>query len=276
MKDENVPMDVTHVIVEESVTVIKKKAFYNCQHLVSVMMDNSAVRRIEENSFSWCKSLKVMKLSKTLEFIGICAFSFCKSLEAVFLPMTLASIEASAFMVSSLRLLVLPDSINLNKVDRGIINGASIYHIAKTAGVQYEIRAGDTIGYTNESNRGVNDWLIHHMDESPLHKVCYDPSVTTEKIATFLNRNGSRYTLQKDASYSMCPLHILTMNPHAPIDAIAALLDSNLEAVLSLDNKEKTPLDYARDYNVSGLVALIKGLCIYKNASALPVEEKPL
>ena len=62
----------------------------------------------------------------------------------------------------------------------------------------------------------------------------------------------------------MTPLHILTTNPHSPADSIAALLDSNMEAVFSLDNQQKTPLDYARDYNVGGLVGMIVGLCNYR------------
>ena len=61
--------------------------------------------------------------------------------------------------------------------------------------------------------------------------------------------------LQTDATYGMTPLHLLMMNPHAPAETIAALLDTNMEAVLCLDNQQKTPLEYARDYNAGGLVS---------------------
>ena len=39
------------------------------------------------------------------------------------------------------------------------------------------------------------------------------------------------------------------MNPHAPANAIAVLLNSNMEAVFYVDNWQNTPLDYAIDYN---------------------------
>ena len=38
---EIVPKDVTHVIVDDKVTIIKEKAFYECGHLVSIMMGDN-------------------------------------------------------------------------------------------------------------------------------------------------------------------------------------------------------------------------------------------
>ena len=60
---------------------------------------------------------------------------------------------------------------------------------------------------------------------------------------------------------------MLSMNPHAPADVIAALLNVNMEVVFRLDNQGKISLDYARDYNVGGLVALVSGLCNHRNAA---------
>lgn len=59
---------------------------------------------------------------------------------------------------------------------------------------------------------------------------------------------------------------MLSINPHAPADSIAALLNSNMA------NQQKTPPDYARDYNGSGLVGIISGLCNHKN-STIPGED---
>eukprot|EP00554_Chaetoceros_debilis_P007249 CAMPEP_0194075924 /NCGR_PEP_ID=MMETSP0149-20130528/2818_1 /TAXON_ID=122233 /ORGANISM="Chaetoceros debilis, Strain MM31A-1" /LENGTH=50 /DNA_ID=CAMNT_0038756527 /DNA_START=63 /DNA_END=211 /DNA_ORIENTATION=+ len=41
LDDEIVPKDVTHVIVDSSVTVIKEKAFWGCKHLVSLIMGDN-------------------------------------------------------------------------------------------------------------------------------------------------------------------------------------------------------------------------------------------
>ena len=61
---------------------------------------------------------------------------------------------------------------------------------------------------------------------------------------------------------------LLSMNPYAPADAVATLLEVNVETAFSLDNEGKIPLDYARDYNVGGLVAMISALCNHKNSGS--------
>ena len=65
----------------------------------------------------------------------------------------------------------------------------------------------------------------------------------------------------------MNSLHMLSMNLHAPADAIAGLVDANVEVAFRLDNQGKMALDYTRYYNVGGLVAMINGLCNHRHAS---------
>ena len=67
---------------------------------------------------------------------------------------------------------------------------------------------------------------------------------------------------------------MLSMNPHAPADAIAALFNSNMDAIFCADNQQKTPLEYARDYNVGGLVGMITSLCNHRNSSVLIVSNE--
>ena len=270
LDEEKVPKDVTHVIVDNSVTVIKWEAFYLCKHLVCLIMGDS-VKRIEGKAFQYCCALRLIRLSKILEYIGWYAFDSCESLEALFLPSTVKEIEYGAFYCCrSMRLLILPHDFDLNKVDKGIIHDTGVYHIAEASGVAYEY---DEIGYsyTNESKRRVNEWLIHHMDEAPFHKLCSDSSVTTKQISDYLHEHGNDSALAIDPYHGMTPLHILSMNPHAPADAIAALFNSNIQTVFCADNQQKTPLEYARDYNVGGLIRIINGLCNHRNSS-IPVE----
>eukprot|EP01083_Nonionella_stella_P237860 834053_1 len=234
---EKVPKDVTHVIVDNSVTIIKKEAFCQCKHLVSIIMGDS-VKRIEMAAFHGCDALRFVRLSRTLEYIGAMAFSYCESLEALFLPSTVTSIKVGAFVVCrSLKLLVLPQDIDLNNVGYAIIGSTGILQIAENAGI---------------SKNQPNTWLIHHMDEAPFHKLCYNPSVTTKQINDYLTEHGTGPALQIDPHRGMTPLHMLSMNPNAPADAIASLFNSNMEAIFCTDNQQKTPLQYARDYNVGG------------------------
>ena len=46
---------------------------------------------------------------------------------------------------------------------------------------------------------------------------------------------------------------MLTMNPHAPVETIAALLDVNVEIAFCVDSQGMMSLNYARDYNVSSM-----------------------
>ena len=86
---------------------------------------------------------------------------------------------------------------------------------------------------------------------------------------TNLNENGIDSALQIDTIHGMTPLHMLTMNPHAPAVTITALLNTNMEVAFSLDNRQKTPLDCARDSNVGGLIRMIAGLCNQRYESRL-------
>jgi len=260
LDNERVPKDVTHVIVDNSVAIIKAKAFMNCTQLVSVIMGDH-VKIIEMFAFFGCCVLRFIRFSKTLAYIGNLGFWGCESLEVLFLPSTVRSIEYEAFVhCQSLRLLILPNGIDLSNVGFRIIGGTAIEKIARAAGAEYEWKRG---ALTDESNRRVNEWLIHHMDESPFHKLCYTSSITTKQISNYLDEDVSNSALQSDPVRGMTPLHLLTINPDAPADSIAALFESNRDAVFCLDNDLNTPLDYARDYNAAGLLAMIASLCIH-------------
>jgi len=257
--DEIVPRDVTHAIIDDKVTAIKRRTFYSCRHLVSIIMGDN-VKRIEKYAFYNCYALRYIRLSKTLEFIEEYAFVNSDYVEAVFLPSTVKEIEEGVFMhCRSLRLLILPNDIDLSNIGESIILHMAIDQIARVVGVAYEW--GNRY-YTDESIRQVNEWLYHQMDEAPLHKLCCVSSVTAKQINDHLNEHGDDLALQTDTIHGMNPLHILAMNPNAPADAIPALLNVNLEAAFCLDNQGKIPLDYAGEYNVGGLVGMINVLCI--------------
>ena len=79
--------------------------------------------------------------------------------------------------------------------------------------------------------------------------------------------NEADAALTIDPYHGMTPLHMLTMNPHAQAETIAALLDVNVEVAFGMDNRGKMSLDYAREYNVGGLVGMINGLCNHRHAA---------
>ena len=268
---ERVPRDVTHAIVDDSVTIIKEGAFQGCTHLISIIMGDN-VKRIEMCAFFCCYALRYIRLSTTLEYIGSSAFSRCDCLQALSLPSTVNTIGDGALTsCRELRLLILPDLIDRSNMGNWIVGhiDSALLQIAENVGVVYEYQAGY---FTRESISRVDEWLLHHMDHAPFHKVCYNPSVTTNQINDYLSQNGNDSALAIDAAHGMTPLHVISMNTHAPGETIAALFNSQTDTIFCEDNQQNTPLDYARDYNIGGLIEMITELCIHRHSST-PVEE---
>ena len=230
LENEEVPKDITHVIVDSNVTVIMKRDFQCCELLVYVIMGDN-VKRIEEWAFRRCVALRFIRLSNTLDYIGEGAFYCCDSLEPLFLPSTVKSIERWAFEeCQSLRLPILRNDIDLDNVE-AIVNGTAIHHIAGNAGVAYAYNIYPVTGFviTEESILRVNEWLIHQTDEAPFHKLCYNSSIATKQLINYINDHGNESALAIDSIHGMTPLQMLSMNPHSPADAIAALLNISVE-----------------------------------------------
>ena len=75
--------------------------------------------------------------------------------------------------------------------------------------------------------RQVEELLYHPMDDAPFHKICYSSSVTTKEIIDYLDENGKDSAIQIDFTYGMTH----DESPRsAPVDSIAALLSSYMEA----------------------------------------------
>jgi len=91
-----VPDDVTHVRVDQSVTVIPRRAFEDCGMLEVVELPEGLIR-VEKNAFQNCTSLRSINFPSTLEEIGEQAFENCRSLEHIKLPEGLQTLGGEAF-----------------------------------------------------------------------------------------------------------------------------------------------------------------------------------
>eukprot|EP01083_Nonionella_stella_P094818 266141_1 len=105
------------------------------------------------------------------------------------------------------------------------------------------------------------------MGEVTFRKICYNTFITTRQVIDYIIEHGNDIALTIDPYHSMTPLHMLSMNPHAPADSLATLLDFDMEVAFRLDNKVKMSLDYVRDSNVGGLVGMVNGLCNHRHAA---------
>lgn len=68
----------------------------------------------------------------------------------------------------------------------------------------------------------MHEWLIYDMDGAPFHRLIpqalYESSVTTKQISEYPHEHDNDLALQIDTHHDMNPLHVLSMNPHAPAD----------------------------------------------------------
>ena len=263
-----IPHNATRIIVDDSVTSIKESAFCGSE-IVAVILGKS-VKRIEKMAFAYCSLLKVLHLSNVLEHIGESAFTHCVSLNAAFLPQTLKSIGKMVFYeCESLTLLILPDEIDISKIGKWIITGTDVEKIVENAGEAYGATPFDGgFQVSDEDFSQTHNWLLHHMDRDPFHKLCYNSFVTTKQISDHINENGEDTARSVDSFHNMTPLHVLSMNPHASGETIATLLETNKGVAFCLDTQRNSPLDYAREHNAAGLVGMVNGLCIYERSEA--------
>ena len=86
----------TSISIPNSITNIKKFAFYKCSKLSSVTIPNS-VESIGNSAFEDCTCLRDVTIPNSVENIGISAFRNCIELSSVTIPNSVESIETSAF-----------------------------------------------------------------------------------------------------------------------------------------------------------------------------------
>ena len=104
---EDIPNNVTHVLVLPGVAKIEDSAFYSRVRLESIAFPSTIIE-IGERAFMHCNNLREVVFNDGLKKIGLGVFCNCKSLESITFPSTLTEIGVSAFAkCSSLRTVVL-------------------------------------------------------------------------------------------------------------------------------------------------------------------------
>jgi hypothetical protein len=93
--EQEVPADVTHVLIDRSVKIIPREAFHNRPKLVSVAF-HDGVKKIERRAFYGCRSLRRLKMLGVVE-VEYSAFASCTALTDVEFGDKLETIRDSAF-----------------------------------------------------------------------------------------------------------------------------------------------------------------------------------
>ncbi len=259
---EKAPVETIVGILDSSVRTIKEEAFEGCKNMKLCLMHDQ-VESIERYAFVDCSAMKSIRLSRKLKHIGYESFGFCESLDALFNPSTTTKIDHRAFVgCRNIRVLHLPDDINIEELGVGIMKDCStFFEISQVE--EYHALNGCLIINNEEVHQSI---LAFYRNLSPLHRICLDTNVTEQKIHQCINLHGPTSAFTTDHN-GMTPLHILAMNPYATPGTILGCFRLNKSAVFSEDNSEMTPIQYLKNHeNVERLISLVHALCLHREA----------
>ncbi|MCQ2770316.1 MAG: leucine-rich repeat protein [Clostridia bacterium] len=120
---------IRKLVLPEGVNVIGENAFFRVGGIDNLVVPNT-VTRIENSAFMLCKSLRVLKLSNKVEYIGNSCFAY-SNLQAIELPDTLTYIGYSPFIECSLlKTIIIPASVKTfgsPVIDETMVGLESIY-----------------------------------------------------------------------------------------------------------------------------------------------------
>ncbi len=86
--------NLTEIELPHSVETIGDSAFYNCESLLTAVIQNG---EIGDYAFSLCTALATLTIESDVTSIGLCAFQACPELTSVTIPGSVGSVGASAF-----------------------------------------------------------------------------------------------------------------------------------------------------------------------------------
>ena len=89
-------VEVTEIVIPDSIKSIGSYAFYNCSGITSVTIGNS-VTSVGNSAFTGCSSLTSVTIGNSVTNIGEEAISYCSGLKSVTIPSSVTSIGEWAF-----------------------------------------------------------------------------------------------------------------------------------------------------------------------------------
>lgn len=96
--------------IQDGTVYIEWSAFWNCKSLISIYIPDS-VESIGENAFSHCESLISVRLSSKIKKIEKDTFFGCVSLDKLVIPESVEALGENAFLETSLRELIIPKNV---------------------------------------------------------------------------------------------------------------------------------------------------------------------
>ena len=109
----DIPVEVEHMNKKYKVVTIRKRAFYKCHSLKSVIIPNS-VTSIRKHAFSECRNLESVIIPEGVISIGKYAFFNCTNLTNITIPNSVTFIGKRIFIGCNNLMNINVDSLNPN------------------------------------------------------------------------------------------------------------------------------------------------------------------
>ena len=250
------------VCLPEGLREIGYAAFFQCWSLKELIIPSS-VQEIQDSAFVGCRGLTFIDLPEGLPRIREQTFAQCSSLTRIKIPSTVKLIEDRAFdECSMLYSIELPEDVEIKgfEVFGHCENLTNIYIDGKSPFLSFE---GDTPQtelfercnklyeqYSNDDE--FEESLQSRFKGLPIHRLCYFEANKShvwniDSLGRSLFRGAEHYydTVDKQDTFGMTPLHILTLSAKPNLNLIQDLVERYPESLRKKDRWGRYPIFYA-------------------------------
>lgn len=208
--------------IPPTVLSIGCNAFRDCSSLKVVHIPPLSVAKIGRSAFQGCSSLEMINLPQSIKLIDLNCFYGCSSLKVVNIPQSVSKICLGAFAGCTLLETIRIPELSIN-IDIGLFaflycSSLSTIEVPKMAIVHHtsfdKCKVLDKLSGGNSSikTHSISNWLMRRFEHLPLHRICYQSTVTPEKIRSCLLRDSRGFLLLHQTDQAgLTPLHLLTM-----------------------------------------------------------------
>jgi hypothetical protein len=239
--------------------IIGYEMFYGCTLLTHIEIPPK-VTNIGVQAFQYCEGLKHLRIPSSVVEIGALAFAYCRQLTSVHLLGNLHTIEERTFYeCSSLTHARIPSSVT--RIESGAFaNCTRLISLELPEGLEMI----DTDNLEPRSN--LNDLVskLQHLDDLPVHRLCYYQSYypvmeAMENLRQSMDADPAAGN--KVDAFGMTPFHILALSQTPNLSLFQALVKVyKVDIIGAKDKFGSNPIDYLCMNHIPASATVIQSL----------------